>query len=246
MTKRFLLVLVVALAISMMSVGAAYANFGPHGGYVDDTDSCAGCHRAHTSFSEPLVVVALVVSAVSVVSFVLVELRASDGVTVLATSASEKSLEEIEWTAETPTELVVRVHGVEGATNAYTLLVDESSSVGCQSDGLGDNAAAADAVLLFQGVYEGFHACGAAADWFAVDLNGGETLSVLKDFNGKRGHAHLEFLFEIFVRNTVIMAFEGHVVIDAHPGILPPGEFIGAFRQGEEGRLVQLFEELRA
>lgn len=33
---------------------------------------------AHTSFSEPLVVVALVVSAVSVVSFVLVELRASD------------------------------------------------------------------------------------------------------------------------------------------------------------------------
>lgn len=107
------------------------------------------------------------------------ELRGPDGVTVLATAASEKSLEEIEWTASSSGELVVRVHGVEAATNAYTLIVDEASSVGCQSDGLGDNATAADAVLLFQGVYEGFHACGAAADWFAVDLNGGETLSVL-------------------------------------------------------------------
>ena len=34
-----------------MFVGSAFANFGPHGGYVNDTDSCAGCHRAHTSFS---------------------------------------------------------------------------------------------------------------------------------------------------------------------------------------------------
>jgi predicted CXXCH cytochrome family protein len=32
--------------------GVAYANFGPHGGYLDDTDACAGCHRAHTSFTE--------------------------------------------------------------------------------------------------------------------------------------------------------------------------------------------------
>jgi predicted CXXCH cytochrome family protein len=31
--------------------GVALANFGPHGGYASDTDSCAGCHRAHTSFS---------------------------------------------------------------------------------------------------------------------------------------------------------------------------------------------------
>lgn len=32
--------------------GVAFANFGPHGGYGLDTDACAGCHRAHTSFSE--------------------------------------------------------------------------------------------------------------------------------------------------------------------------------------------------
>jgi predicted CXXCH cytochrome family protein len=40
------------LAMSLVFVGAAYANFGPHGGYVNDTDACAGCHRAHTSFAE--------------------------------------------------------------------------------------------------------------------------------------------------------------------------------------------------
>ena len=52
MVKRFSVVLAIALAASLLFVGAAYANFGPHGGYVDDTDACAGCHRAHTSFAQ--------------------------------------------------------------------------------------------------------------------------------------------------------------------------------------------------
>lgn len=107
------------------------------------------------------------------------ELRAADGVTVLATAASEKSLEEIEWTAESTGDLVVRIYGVEGANNSYTLTVDEAANAGCQSDGLGDNASAAGAAVLYQGVYEGFHVCSDASDWFAVDLNGGETFTVL-------------------------------------------------------------------
>ena len=49
--KRFSIVLALALALCLAFVGSAYANFGPHGGYVNDTDACAGCHRAHTSFS---------------------------------------------------------------------------------------------------------------------------------------------------------------------------------------------------
>jgi predicted CXXCH cytochrome family protein len=32
--------------------GTAWANYGIHGGYIQDTDACAGCHRAHTAFSE--------------------------------------------------------------------------------------------------------------------------------------------------------------------------------------------------
>ena len=49
--KRSILVLSLALALSFVFVGSAFANFGPHGGYATDTDSCAACHRAHSSFS---------------------------------------------------------------------------------------------------------------------------------------------------------------------------------------------------
>jgi predicted CXXCH cytochrome family protein len=49
--KRISIVLALSLALCLAFVGSAYANFGPHGGYINDTDSCAGCHRAHTSFS---------------------------------------------------------------------------------------------------------------------------------------------------------------------------------------------------
>ena len=52
MVKRLSIILALTLAMSLLFVGAAYANFGPHGGYVDDTDACAGCHRAHTSFAK--------------------------------------------------------------------------------------------------------------------------------------------------------------------------------------------------
>ncbi|MDZ4179322.1 MAG: hypothetical protein U1E29_08835 [Coriobacteriia bacterium] len=49
--KRISILFVLTIGLSLVFAGAAFANFGPHGGYVDDTDSCAGCHRAHTSFS---------------------------------------------------------------------------------------------------------------------------------------------------------------------------------------------------
>lgn len=52
MLKKVSLVLIMALALTFAFSGIAYANFGPHGGYLDDTDACAGCHRAHTSFLE--------------------------------------------------------------------------------------------------------------------------------------------------------------------------------------------------
>ena len=49
--KRLAFILIAALTITMLASGVAYANFGPHGGFADDTDGCAACHRAHTSFS---------------------------------------------------------------------------------------------------------------------------------------------------------------------------------------------------
>jgi cytochrome c553 len=42
--------LLIAAALVLISApGAALANNGPHGGYLTDTDACAGCHRAHTA-----------------------------------------------------------------------------------------------------------------------------------------------------------------------------------------------------
>jgi predicted CXXCH cytochrome family protein len=49
--KRLSFVLLAAFVLVIAVSGTAYANFGPHGGYTGDTDGCAGCHRAHTSFS---------------------------------------------------------------------------------------------------------------------------------------------------------------------------------------------------
>jgi hypothetical protein len=49
--KRISLVLLAACVFVLVASGTAFANFGPHGGYTQDTDGCADCHRAHTSFS---------------------------------------------------------------------------------------------------------------------------------------------------------------------------------------------------
>lgn len=51
MTKRFLIVALALAACALLVPSTALANFAIHGNYVQDTDACAGCHRAHTSIS---------------------------------------------------------------------------------------------------------------------------------------------------------------------------------------------------
>jgi len=50
--KKATIILALAAVMLLATAGSAFANFGPHGGYGMDTDACAGCHRAHTSFSD--------------------------------------------------------------------------------------------------------------------------------------------------------------------------------------------------
>ena len=52
--KKLLLMTVMVVALSLASVGLAFANGGPHGGYTPTTDGCAGCHRAHTAIAPSL------------------------------------------------------------------------------------------------------------------------------------------------------------------------------------------------
>ncbi len=49
--KRLLIVATLAVLLALGMTGVAMANYGPHGGYLVDTDACAGCHRAHTAMS---------------------------------------------------------------------------------------------------------------------------------------------------------------------------------------------------
>lgn len=51
MKTRALILLAVAVALSLLLPGSALALDSMHGGFADDTDACAGCHRAHTSYS---------------------------------------------------------------------------------------------------------------------------------------------------------------------------------------------------
>jgi predicted CXXCH cytochrome family protein len=49
--KKISFILLAVAVLAVLMSGTALANFGPHGGYAQDTDACAGCHRAHTAFS---------------------------------------------------------------------------------------------------------------------------------------------------------------------------------------------------
>ena len=50
--KKLGLIVILAAAMTLAFSGVAYANMAIHGGYLEDTDACAGCHRAHTSFAD--------------------------------------------------------------------------------------------------------------------------------------------------------------------------------------------------
>jgi len=49
--KKFatLLVLAATIVAVVLVPSVALANMGPHGGYISNTEACAGCHRAHTA-----------------------------------------------------------------------------------------------------------------------------------------------------------------------------------------------------
>lgn len=48
---KLITILAVVFACLFLMSGIAQANFAIHGGYLADTDACAGCHRAHTATS---------------------------------------------------------------------------------------------------------------------------------------------------------------------------------------------------
>ncbi len=107
------------------------------------------------------------------------ELLGDDGQTVLGRAASERSLEVLTFEANAGGTLFARVLGAGLATNAWQLSVERLEADRCPEDALGDAGTPATAAALFDGVQEGLVVCREAPDWFTIDANGGETLSLL-------------------------------------------------------------------
>jgi len=110
------------------------------------------------------------------------ELLASDGTTVIAASSGQTSSETVAYDANVSGAgtFYVRVFGHEGVGNGYTLSVTrEQAGVTCDEDLLEGNLSWGSAAALFQGVYQNLTACPGAPDWFRLEVNGGETVSVL-------------------------------------------------------------------
>jgi hypothetical protein len=108
-------------------------------------------------------------------------LTESSGTIVLASSLTYDPTERVLWTTATAADLRVYVYGYLGGVNAYEIEV-EITPLGtlCVEDLLGSHTEASQAVLLFGDVvYTGLVACPQTPDWYAVDVNGGETLEVL-------------------------------------------------------------------
>ena len=84
---------------------------------------------------------------------------------------------------------------------------------------------------------------GGKAPWKIAQRMDGHLLAAMEDFQHSLGGVDLHFLANKGMRNTVIMAFEGDMVIDAHSGVPPAGEFIRVLRQRQQCRLVQFLEQ---
>lgn len=104
----------------------------------------------------------------------------ASGSTVLAASETTSSVETLSHLPDFPALVLLEVAGFQGAGNAYALTLSlTAAGSSCPEDLLGFHAAPEQAVLLFTGAtYENLRACPDVPDWYAVDLNGGETLEV--------------------------------------------------------------------
>lgn len=103
------------------------------------------------------------------------------GAWVLTSSTSYDPTELVTWTTEGAEELLVLVYGYQGGVNAYELEVTTIPlETLCVEDLFGVHTSATQSQPLFSHVlYSGLVSCLARPDWYAVDLNGGETLEAL-------------------------------------------------------------------
>lgn len=153
----------------------------PGEGVVGGLEICAGDLDWHQVVThEPSLVEVTVRSEPGFGDLDLVLTDAS-GAVILASSMSYDPTEFITWTAPGAQELLALVYGYQGGVNVYELEVQITPlSTLCAEDLFGIHSGAGQSLPLFSHVlYSGLVACSQAPDWFAVDLNGGETLEAV-------------------------------------------------------------------
>lgn len=126
------------------------------------------------------------------------DLRTSDELGLLATSWSTGSGESVNFTnLMGPRMVLARVWGHLLASNTYGIdLVIEAAGTFCDDDLLAPQSTPELGIMLFQGLYEGLVACPDSPDWFAVDVNGGETLTVAVERVGEGQAPELDVFWE--------------------------------------------------
>ena len=107
------------------------------------------------------------------------ELLDVSGTNLISAAASQSSYEVVTYSAPNDISVMAHVQGYQGDTNAYRLDATITSSDGsCPEDVAGRHVTPVSALVLFSGYYEGMVACPQAPDWYAVDLNGGESVTI--------------------------------------------------------------------
>jgi len=101
-----------------------------------------------------------------------------DGSSIVASSISETSNEELTWVAQNSGPHHLKISGFANATNNYDLdvLVSNADEL-CIEDIVHPNHVPATATLLPAGSWTGLVLCPGTADYFRYDLNGSETLT---------------------------------------------------------------------
>jgi hypothetical protein len=103
----------------------------------------------------------------------------SDGESTIDAALTSSDEEKVEANISAGGTHYLKVVGFQGATNSYHLSVDFEKQVdSCQEDTFAPNQYADEAVMVPPSNYKQLAACPGKEDWFAIGLNGSETLDV--------------------------------------------------------------------
>ena len=106
-------------------------------------------------------------------------LLASDGDTILSSAETGSNDEKVEHNIASGGTHYLQVKGFGGALNSYNLVISyEQQATNCEEDSFAPNQYIEDAVMVPPSMYKQLTACPGKEDWFAIGLNGSESLSV--------------------------------------------------------------------